>query len=141
MYLFTTGPKFPINITKLHYGHNVFQRNGFIVFMLTMSKQMPPVTAPLFVFCFSVIFAYVCYTKNVINVTSIGRQISELMFLWWPAILYSVLNSVCLLMANKWMMMMNYTFLAQLWLWKFNRCHVIPFYDPFSAIDEDMQLH
>jgi len=28
------------------------------------------------------------------------------MFLWWPAILYSVLNSVCLLMANKWMMIM-----------------------------------
>jgi len=26
------------------------------------------------------------------------------MFLWWPAILYSVLNYVCLLMANKWMM-------------------------------------
>ena len=42
---------------------------------------MPPVTAP-FVFCFSIIFAYVCYTRNVINVTSIGRQISELMFLW-----------------------------------------------------------
>jgi len=35
------------------------------------------------------------YTKNVINVTIIGHQISELMFLWWPAILYSVLNSVC----------------------------------------------
>ena len=66
-----------------------------------------PVTAPPFVFCFSVIFAYVRYTRNVIiNVTSIGRQISELMFLWWPAILYSVLNSVCLLMVNKWMMMM-----------------------------------
>jgi len=31
------------------------------------------------VFCFSVIFAYVCYTRNVINVTSIGRQISELL--------------------------------------------------------------
>ena len=73
-----------------------------------MNKHMPPpVTAPLFVFCFSVIFVCVCYTRNVIiNVTSIGRQISELMFLWWPAILYSVLNSVCLLMANKWMMMM-----------------------------------
>jgi len=61
--------------------------------------------SPFFVFCFSVIFAYVCYTRNVINVTIIGRQISELMFLWWPAILYSVLKSVCLLMANKWMMM------------------------------------
>ena len=66
----------------------------------------------LFVFCcFSVIFACVCYTRNVIiNVISIGRQISELMFLWWPAILYSVLNSVCLLMAIKLMMMMTYNF-------------------------------
>ena len=34
-----------------------------------------------FVFYFSVIFAYVCYTRNVINVTSIGRQISELVSL------------------------------------------------------------
>jgi len=67
----------------------------------------PPFCILLLVFCFSVIFACVCYTRNVINVTSIGRQISELMFLWWPAILYSVLfNYVCLLMANKWMMMM-----------------------------------
>ena len=72
---------------------------------------MPPGNSPLLYFasciCFSVIFVCVRYTRNVIiNVTSIGRQISELMFLWWPAILYSVLYSVCLLMANKWMMMM-----------------------------------
>ena len=50
---------------------------------------------------FSVIFACVYYTRNVINVISIGRQISELMFFLLPAILYCVLNSVCLLMANK----------------------------------------
>ena len=56
----------------------------------------------LLVFCFSVIFACVCYTRNVINVISIGRQISELMFLWWPAILYSVLNSVCWWRINRW---------------------------------------
>jgi len=75
---------------------------------------MPLVTAPppfcilLLVFCFSVIFVCVCYIRNVIlNVTSIGRQIRELMFLWRPAILYFVLYSVCLLMASKWMMMMT----------------------------------
>ena len=44
---------------------------------LMMTLMMSP---PLFVFCFSVIFAYVRYTRNAINVTSIGRQISELMF-------------------------------------------------------------
>ena len=71
------------------------------------TNNCPPFCILLLVFCFSVIFACVCFTSNVIiNVTSIGRRISELMFLWWPAILYSVLNSVCLLMANKWMMMM-----------------------------------
>jgi len=41
-----------------------------------------PSSFAFFVFCFSVIFACVCYTRNVINVTRIGRQISELMFLW-----------------------------------------------------------
>ena len=72
---------------------------------LTQITSYPPPCILLLVFCFSVIFVCVCYTRNVIiNVTSIGRQISELMFLWWPAILYSVLKSVCLLMANKWMM-------------------------------------
>ena len=49
---------------------------------------MPPGNCPalfcilLLAFCFSVTFACVCYTRNVINVISIGRQISELMFLW-----------------------------------------------------------
>ena len=34
----------------------------------------------ILLFCY---FACVCYTRNVIiNVTSIGRQISEIMFLW-----------------------------------------------------------
>ena len=46
-----------------------------------LSRDLLPFTPPL-VFCFSVIFAYVRYTNNVINVTRIGRQISELMFLW-----------------------------------------------------------
>ena len=49
---------------------------------------MPPGNCPLpfcilrLVYCFSVIFACVCYTRNVINVISIGRQISELIFFW-----------------------------------------------------------
>ena len=107
-------------------GHNVFisTQNYATVLLYSVDyeyKHMPPPSNSPFcillhVFCFSVVFACVCYTWNVINVITIGRQISELMFLWWPAILYSVLNYVCLLMANKWMMMMMMpTFFTQIY--------------------------
>ena len=65
----------------------------------SLQVPLPSLPNPLF-------FTYCCFYFSMLSFSCYATIYSKLMFLWWPAILYSVLNSVCLLMANKWMMMM-----------------------------------